>query len=118
MRMNALRTLLALVLLSTTALAFDPPQLEKADAKKLLQHMDWREVTVIAIHQCLDAKGSAAPIYATVLGLGTRDSKHTRICQALTFDKDLGWHLLELGDKSARIWTKGGYRELKQWTTW
>ncbi len=116
--MSTLRTLLALVILATTALAFDPPQLEKADAKKLLEHVDWREVTVIAIHQGLDAKGTAAPIYATILGLGTRDNQHTRICQTLTFDKDLGWHLLELGDKSARIWTKDGYREIKQWTTY
>ncbi len=40
MRMNALRTLLALLVLATAALAFDPPQLEKGDAKKLLERMD------------------------------------------------------------------------------
>ncbi len=51
-------------------------------------------------------------------GLGTRDNKHTRICQPHTFDKDLGWHILKLGEKSTRIWTKDGYRDIKQWTTW
>jgi hypothetical protein len=66
----------------------------------------------------VNTKGEVAPIYATVLGFATRDSKNQQISQTLIYDKDIGWHHLEMMEKSARVWTKDGYKETKVWTTW
>jgi hypothetical protein len=110
--------LLALLFLASTALAFDPPPLEKGDAKKILEFMEWREVNILVIQQGVDLKGAVAPIYATIVGLGKRDSRHQQIKQTLLYDKDLGWYHLEILEKGARIWNKDGYREVKPWSTW
>jgi len=49
------------LLIVAPAIASDPPLLEKADAKRILEFMDWREVTVIAIRQGVDNKGAVPP---------------------------------------------------------
>ncbi len=114
-----LRALLiaAFTILHATCFAA-PPDLERADAKRILEFMEWKDVSVIAIRQGVNAKGEVAPIYATVLGFGYRDSKNQQITQTLIFDKDIGWHHLEMQEKAARIWTKDGFKETKIWTTW
>ena len=109
---------LAVVLLILPARAFDPPTLGKAEAKRILEFMDWQEVTIVAIRQGVDAKGVAAPIYATVLGIGKCQGRHQTICQTLYFDSELDWHVLELNEKSARVWTKCGLREIRPWASW
>jgi len=80
--------------------------------------MNWRDLTLIAIRHGVDAKGVAAPIHATVLGLGTLEGPRRSICRSLYFDRELDWHALELHDRSARLWTKTGYREIQPWVTW
>jgi hypothetical protein len=111
-------SLAALFFLAVSALAGDPPQLARADAKRVLEAMDWKEVTVVAIRQGVDAKERPQPICATVLGLGTLNGKHQSINQTMFFDSELGWHVLDLDAKHARIWTKDGYREIAPWATW
>jgi len=116
------RTVATLLLLAlsvpTFAQAAEPPPLEKADAQKIMEAMEWTEVSVIAIRQGVDAKGAVAPIYATIVGLGTMNNEHHAFCEAVTYDKDLGWYFIELRGKSARLWTRDGYREFKPWSTW
>lgn len=79
--------------------------------------MNWKEVTVIAVLQGVDAKGNAAPIYATVIALGTREGRHQSIFQTLYFDQTYGWFWYEAGDKAVRIWSRAGYQEIRPWTT-
>jgi len=100
------------------AWALDPAPLEKADAKRILETMNWTQVTVVAIRQGVDANGVVAPIYATVVGLGMLGGQHHSTSRTLYFDQDLGWHCLELTDKSARIWTANGVRDVKPWAQW
>ena len=116
--MSRVTTLLFLLLLKAHALGIDPPPLGKPEAKFILECMDWREVTIIAVRQGVDAKGGVAPIYATVFGLGKCGTHYRSICQTLYFDADLEWHALELSDKTARLWSKRGFQEIKPWTTW
>jgi hypothetical protein len=118
--MTRILTLFLLLVLSVPMLtkAAEPPALEKADAQKIMEAMEWTEVSVIAIRQGVDAKGAVAPIYATIVGLGTFHNEHHAFCEAVTYDSDLGWYFVELRTKSARIWTRDGYREYKPWSTW
>ena len=115
--MNIRTLLIAAALFVTTAFA-QPPDLERLDAKRILEHMEWKEVNVLAIRQGVNSKGEVAPIYATVVGLATRDTRHQQVCQTFIFDKELGWHHLEVLENSARLWTKEGYKETKFWGTW
>ena len=115
--MNALRLLLAVVLTST-AFAADPPVLRRADAKKILEAMEWREVTIVTIQQGINSKGEAAPIYANVVALGKRDSKNQNVVQTMFYDEEYGWYFYELLEKGARLWTTDGFREIRPWGTW
>jgi len=110
--------LLCLLLARSAAFAFDPPLLEKPDAKRIMESMDWTEVTIVAVRQGVDAKGAAAPVYATVLGVGKQRGEQHSISQTVYYDRDLDWHFLELRDKGALVWNKNGYQEIKPWTTW
>ena len=96
----------------------DPPPLGKVEAKQILEFMDWKEVTVIAIRQGVDAKGAVAPIYATVVGLGKCRGHYQNISQTLCYDADLEWHVLELAERTARVWNKLGLVEIRPWATW
>lgn len=116
--MKRVALLLLCLLLARPALAFEPPLLEKSDAQRIMESMDWTEVTVIAVRQGGDAKGAAAPIYATVIGVGMRRGEHHSICQTLYYDRDLDWHFLELRDKGAVVWNKNGCQEIKPWALW
>ncbi len=116
--MHHLRALFVLLILASTSFADTPPPLRKPDAKRILELMEWREVTIITVHQGVNSKGTVAPIYGTVVALGTRDGRHQQINQTLYYDDEYGWFFYELGEKSARIWTKEGYREVKPWATW
>jgi hypothetical protein len=80
--------------------------------------MSWTDVNIIAIRQGVDANGMAAPIYATVVGLGSFKGEHHSISQTLVFDKDLDWHVLVLTERSGQVWNKNGYREIKPWAQW
>ena len=106
------------MLLVSSAFALDPTPLSKVDAKVILEYMEWKEVTVIAIRQGVDSRGAVAPIYATVIGLGKCRGRHQNICQTFYFDSDLDWHFLELTEKAARVWNKLGLQEVKPWSTW
>src|SRR5689334_15255288 len=46
-----LRVLTLVLALGTTVLAADPPALRRPDAKKVLEAMEWREVTIVTIQQ-------------------------------------------------------------------
>ncbi|MDB6153194.1 MAG: hypothetical protein JWL90_1647 [Chthoniobacteraceae bacterium] len=116
--MKPILLLIACLLFASPAFAFDPPPLEKLEATRILEAMEWKEITLIAIRQGETVQGAPSPISATVLGLGTLDGKHQKICLTISFDNDLKWHVLELNQKSARLWTKEGYREIKPWATW
>ncbi len=112
------RALILLLTLVSTVFAGDPPPLRKPDAQRLLENMDWREVNIVTVQQGINSRGTVAPIYAVIVALGTRDSKHQQISQNVYYDDEYGWFYYELGSKSARIWTKEGYKEIKPWTTW
>jgi len=105
-------------LLAHSAFAFEPPLLDKPDAKRIMESMSWTEVTIIAIRQGMDAKGIAAPVNATIIGVGILRGEHHSISQTVYYDRDLDWHFLELRDKGALVWNKNGYQEIKPWTTW
>lgn len=113
-----LRILLILASFLSTAFAVDPPSLRRPDAKRILENMEWRDVTIVTIQQGVNAKGTVAPIYATIVALGTRDSRNQQIIQNVSFDEEYGWFFHELTEKGARIWSKDGYREIKPWSTW
>jgi hypothetical protein len=116
-----MKTLLILCFALLSALparAAEPPPLQNADAKFLLELMEWKEVTIIAIRQGVDAKGTVAPIYATIVGLGKLRGEQRAISETVIYDKELDWYAIELGQKSARLWTKAGYREIRPWGTW
>ncbi len=110
--------LLFVLFLTHPLFGFEPPALEKAAAQRIMESMAWTEVTIIAIRQGVDAKGLAAPVCATVIGLGKCEGRHRSIMQTFHFDRDLDWHVLEVSEKSARVWNKDGYREIKPWATW
>jgi hypothetical protein len=104
--------------LAHPAFAVDPPALEKTDAKQIMESMSWTEVTIVAVRQGVDANGVAAPIYATVVGLGKLRGERHSILQTLYFDKDLDWHFIQLSDQTARVWNKNGFQEIKPWASW
>lgn len=117
--MKTLPRLLAVTLLFTApAFAEEPPPLGRAEARRILDHMEWRGINILAVRQGVNDKGAVAPIYATVLAFATRDSRDQSVCQTFTFDRDIGWHLLEVSEKEARLWNKDGYIEIKPWGTW
>ncbi|EDY17658.1 hypothetical protein CfE428DRAFT_4697 [Chthoniobacter flavus Ellin428] len=101
-----------------SAFASEPPPLEKSDAQRIMEAMDWTDVTVLAIRQGVDAHGATAPIYATVVGLGTFQGRHHSICQTVYYDKDLDWYFLDIHDQSARLWNKNGCQDIKPWGLW
>jgi len=101
----------------TSTFAIEIPPMEKEGARITLESMGWKEVTVVAMLQGVDDKGAAAPIYGTVIALGTKDGRHQGIRQTLYYDQQYGWFIYELGDKKARIWSKAGYQEVQPWTT-
>ncbi len=116
---SPLRILAFLCLFFTsTVFAEDPPPLVKAEAKQILEAMDMRNVNVLAIRQGVNEKGTVSPIYATIVAFATRKTKDQPISQCLTYDRELGWHLLEVEEKLARMWNKEGYWEMKPWGTW
>ena len=118
--MNTPLRLIALACLFIASLAFaeEPPPLGRTEAKQILEHMDWRDINILAVRQGVDDKGAVAPIYATIVGFASRKTKDQTLCQTLQFDRELGWHFLETGEKEARIWNKDGYSEVKPWGTW
>lgn len=109
---------IACLFLTSLAIAEEPPPLGRAEAKQILSNMDWRDVNILAVRQGVDEKGAVAPIHATVIAFATRKAKEQPVYQTLVFDRELGWHLLEVGEKQARMWNKEGYWEIKPWGTW
>ena len=116
--MKAASIILSLLLLVSPAFAADPPPLEKTDAQRIMEAMDWTEVTIIAVRQGVAANGMVAPIYGTIVGLGTLHGEHHSINQTIYYDKDLDWYALELGERSARLWNKTGFQPIKPWGLW
>ena len=115
--MNIPRLLAASIFIAIPCLA-EPPNLSRAEAKRVLEAMDWKGVNFVAVRQGVSAKSEVTPIFATVLALAARDNQSESVCQTLVFDEELGWHHLEMQAEAARIWNKDGYRELRLWTTW
>lgn len=111
------RIALVVLALVNSAFAFEVPSLEREDAKATLESMGWKEVTVVAVLQGVDDRGTAAPIYSTVMALATRDGHHQGLRQTFFFDKQYGWFFYELGEKKARIWSKAGFQEIVPWST-
>lgn len=109
---------LACLFIASTAFAEDPPPLGRAEARQILGHMDWRNINILAIRQGVDDKGNVAPIHATVVAFATRKARDQSLCQTFIFDRENGWHLLEVGERQARMWNKDGYWEIKAWGTW
>ena len=109
---------LACLFIASCALAEEPPPLGRAEAKQILENMEWRDVNILAIRQGVDEKGTVAPIHATVVAFSTRRTKDQPVSQTLTYDRELGWHRLEVGEKLAQMWNKEGYWEIKPWGTW
>ena len=116
--MNTRSILIAVSTLVSTIAFAQPPDLVRADAKRILEAMDWKGVHVVSIRQGMNARGEVAPIYSTIVALAARDSQSEQVCQTVTFDADLGWHFLELENKAARVWTKDGYKESRVFTSW
>jgi hypothetical protein len=110
--------LLCLLLVRPAGAMDSPPLLDKPTAQRIMETMEWTEVTIITVRQGVDAKGNVAPIFATVYGVGLLHGEHHSICQTLFWDSDLDWYYLEMRDKGARIWNKNGYKEIKPWATW
>jgi hypothetical protein len=111
--MKHLLTILLALSFALPGRAIEPPALSKADAKRLLEVMEWREPAVITVRQGISGKGEVAPIYATIVGFGMRDSRPHVIQQTVHHDAEYGWFFYELSEKSARLWTKEGFREVK-----
>jgi hypothetical protein len=109
---------LACLLITSMARAEEPPPLARPEAKQILENMEWRDVNILAIRQGVNEKGTVSPIYVTVVAFATRKAKDQPISQTLTYDRELGWHLLEVEEKQARMWNKEGYWEIKPWGTW
>lgn len=116
--MNLRILLVLLFALTSTGFAIDPPVLRRVDAKKILEHMEWKEVNVVTIQHGVNNKGVVAPIYATIVALGNRDSRNQHISQNVYYDEEHGWFFYELTEKGTRIWNKDGYVEVKFWGTW
>jgi hypothetical protein len=112
------RALILLLTLVSTVLASDPPPLRRADAQHLLEIMEWREVNIVTVQQGINNKGVVAPIYATIVAVATRDSKHQQVFQNVYYDEERGWFFYELTNQGARVWCKDGYKEIKPWNTW
>ncbi len=110
--------LFTLTSLTSPLLATDPPALRRPDAKKILENMEWKEVHIVTIQQGVNNKGVVAPIYATIVALGNRDSRNQQIIQNVSYDEEHGWFFYELTDKGARMWNKDGYKEMKYFGTW
>lgn len=115
--MNIRTLITASIFLAIPSFA-EPPNLTRADAKRILEAMDWKGINIVAVRQGVSAKSEVAPIFATVIALAARDNQSEQVCQTLVFDEELGWHHLDMQAKAARIWNKDGYRELRVWTTW
>jgi hypothetical protein len=115
---TVLRLFATILILTTAAIAAEPPALRRPDAKKVLEAMEWRDITIVTIQQGINGKGVVAPIFAHVVALGTRDGKHQHITQSMFYDEEYGWFFYELGEKSVRMWTKEGFKEIKPWSTW
>jgi hypothetical protein len=98
--------------------AFEPPLLSRADAHRILEAMAWTEITIVAIRQGVNPSGTAAPIFATIIGFGKNAGKNRGFTECLYYDRELDWHALELAERGARVWNKDGYREIKPWATW
>jgi hypothetical protein len=116
--MNTRLLLTAVFSITATFTFAAPPDLVRDDAKRILEAMDWKGVHVVSIRQGMNARGDVAPIYATIVALAARDNQSDQVCQTVMYDNDLGWHLLELDSKAARVWTKDGYKESRIFTTW
>jgi hypothetical protein len=116
--MNHRILLILLFTLTSTVFAADPPLLRRNDAKKILENMEWKDVNIVTIQQGVNTKGVVAPIYATIVALGNRDSKNQQITQNVSFDEEHGWFFYELTEKGARLWNKEGYREMRFFGTW
>src|SRR5262245_5119630 len=112
------RILIILFALLSTALAVEPPGLRRLEAQRILEAMEWRDVTIVTIQQGVNSKGTAAPIYATIAAFGKRDNRNQQIIQNVSYDEEYGWFFHELTEKGARLWTKDGYKEIKVFGTW
>lgn len=108
----------AFLFITSFARAEEPPPLARPEAKQILENMEWRDVNILAIRQGVNEKGTVSPIYVTVVAFATRKTKDQPITQTLIYDRELGWHLLEVEEKQARMWNKEGYWEIKPWGTW
>ena len=83
--MNTPLRLIALACLFIASLAFaeEPPPLGRTEAKQILEHMDWRDINILAVRQGVDDKGAVAPIYAMIVGFASRKTKDQTLCQTL-----------------------------------
>lgn len=90
-----------------------PPVLTRSDAAKLLIHMDYSRVEIVAVVSGVHTKGVAAISCSTVIALARREGKDCEIVQSFFYDRELGWFYYEFENARARIWTITGYRELK-----
>lgn len=115
--MNFRSAILAIASLITTTCFAQPPDLERPEAKRILEFMEWKDVNVIAIRQGVNAKGEVAPIYATVLGSRRGQQEPAGLPDA---DIRQGHRLASSRNagKGGPHLTKDGYRKTKIWTTW
>lgn len=119
-RTTVLATVMMVLLASSTALAVDPPPLDKVTAAKILGFMGYTDITVKAVLQGIGGMGMGAfSSTSTALVLADATQKETRMGRQQTFvyDTDLGWFCFEVpsgpndDDKRLRIWTVKGYQE-------
>lgn len=120
--MNVAPVLLAGLLTLSAAIPFgaqaaEPPPpplpLTKPDAKRILEAMEWRDVTIIAIVEGVNEAKITAPTLCYVLALAKRDGNFQDLKLNVFYDRDLGWFTYESSPKLFRIWTRDGYREVK-----
>lgn len=111
--------LLLSALLPLTAFAQEaPPPLSKLEAQRILEAMEYREVTVIAVVQGVNDQKVTGPSLAFVLAMAKRDTVFSDLKVNLYHDRDLGWFTYESTPKAYRIWTKNGYREFRAGVGW